>query len=688
MYTRIWGLLLPLLLLPLRAQAGDLYHIRQLSERELTNTYATMLLDACHHANQVWQESTNDPAAGYWGSGRSDNMNEGIRAVAGMVLACGALVKYDGALSNADRQGCLRKANRAIHYAVSSHRTGAGKCTDGKPWGGSWQSAMWTATLGFGAWLIWDDLDPGLREGVERIVASEADRFLAVKPPGALPGDTKAEENGWDMTCLSLAPSMFPAHPHAAAWREKAIEYMMNTLSVPQDAQDGAVVDGRPVSEWFTGANLQPDFTLENHGFFHPAYVGCSSYFLTQAAMYCIYGGRPIPQAATHHLMDTWKMFQAIILPGGESAFPQGMDWELHGLSFINLYASLASYQKDALAARLENNCLQYLRAWQMMRQGDMAIPGSRLGFTRHAICAEQAAYAYIAHQVFGPPVQSVSADKAAAELRGVLRHGPVGFIAQRTGSKLASFSWKNRMMGLVMPIGPGHEGNPHFTVPITSGLVGSFELAPKRDAAPKALESEWTETPGGFETTGSLLLNGGLLKQTLRVSAVGESAVVYQDRVTALTNITVSRELGVPFGVENDEVTGGKRVVYDGGRQRTFIWQQPQPAVALPGNWANVDGRLGVVMAAGSGLSYEQASAYDPHSAVCADILYGSFRDQQQRFKAGDQVARRIVVFFTEVTPKKTAALAASVKVEEGPQSRVLHFKLPEGGRADVPLL
>ena len=27
--------------------------------------------------------------------------------------------------------------------------------------------------------------------------------------------------------------------------------------------------------------------------FFHPSYVGCSSYFMTQAAMYYTYAGRP-----------------------------------------------------------------------------------------------------------------------------------------------------------------------------------------------------------------------------------------------------------------------------------------------------------------------------------------------------------------------------------------------------------
>jgi len=271
---------------------------------------------------------------------------------------------------------------------------------------------------------------------------------------------------------------------------------------------------------------------------------------------------------------------------------------------------------------------------------------------------------------------------------QGVTSHEYVKFIAHRTGTKLVSFSCKNRMMGMVIPIGPGHEGNPHFTVPITSGLVGSFHLAMNRDTKVMALSNVWSETPHGFETAGTLLLNGERLMQTLSITSVGESAVVYQDRVTALGDVTLSRELGVPVGIENDEVTGGQRVVYHRDGQRTFTWEHPQGFVALPGNWANVDGRLGVVMAAGSGLEYQQASGYHPQTAVGADVLYGSFQDDPRQLKAGEQLPRRVVVFFTEVSPRKTAALAESVKIEEGPSGRVLHLKLPEGGRAEVPLL
>src|SRR5690349_5446642 len=145
--------------------------------------------------------------------------------------------------------------------------------------------------------------------------------------------------------------------------------------------------------------------------------------------MHFVYAHRPIPQAAMHHLLDVWQMFQGILLPSGEPAYPQGMDWELHGITVINLFASLATYQKDPVAARLEQQCLQYERAWQEMENGNLEVPGSRLGFTRHAICAEQAAYGFLAHKLFGAPTKELSAHKLASRVNGVRTYDFAGFI-------------------------------------------------------------------------------------------------------------------------------------------------------------------------------------------------------------------------------------------------------------------
>lgn len=686
-------LYLLVLLLPVCASAKDLYQIHTLTEPEVLQTYTQLLEAACQYADQDWTNSSFDAAAGYWGDGVSIG-NEGIRTISDMVLACGTLLKYDHGLGASERRDLQTKATAALRYVVATHFTGSQKCTDGKQWGGldrpghrAWQSSYWTSDLALGAWLIWDQLDPGLQKGVERVVAAQDDLLSRGNPPTNFRLDTKAEENGWDVPCLVLGELMFPSNPHAALWHETALKYMMNTLSTAADLHDTNLVDGKPVNQWVLGANLYPDFTLENHGFFHPSYVGCSSYFLTQAEMYYAYAGKPIPQAATHHLMDVWRMFRTIILPWGETADPQGMDWELHGLPFIDLYATLATHDQDRFAARMEQSSLQYLHAWQIMCHGSLTLPGSPFGITRHAINAELASYGFLAHKIFGPSIKPLTARAANAQEEGVWEYPYVKFIEQRTLQKFASFSWKNRIMGLLMPI-EDHLSNPEFIVPIANGFVGSFELTPRGDAKTTVIEHSWEKTPDGFETTGTLLLDGGRLKQTLRMISVGSQTVVYEDRVTALTNTTVRGERGVPIGIENDSLTGGTRLVSDEDGQITFNWQKTQKPVALPGSWANVDGRLGVVMMDGAGMAYAQAHSYSGGLAVYTDILYGSYSNQHRQFKAGDEVAHRVGIFYVEVTPKETASLAKSCRIEAGPGGKVLRFKQPDGKVVEAPLL
>jgi hypothetical protein len=611
-----------------------------------------------------------------------------------MVLAGATLLKYDDSLGADERRELLRKVTAALHYVTASHRTGTQRCADGKPWGAtdrfgpeSWQSGMWTGTLACGAWLVWDKLDPALQQAVQRVIVWEDDVLAGREPPHGLWLDTKAEENGWEVPCLVLGELMFPMHPHAAKWHEAALKYMMNTLCTEADTHDARPVDGRAVNQWVTGANLQPDFTLENHNIFHPSYVGCSCYFLTQAAMYYTYAGRPVPQTAGHHLSDTWRMFQSIILPWGESAYPQGMDWELHGLVFINLYAALATRDADPFAARMEQCSLQYMRAWQIMCGGSLAFPGSNLGFTRHAINAEQAAYGLLAHQVFGRSVGAMTAAAAAGAEKGVRDYPYVDFIAQRSEKKFASFSWKNKVMGLVIPIGEGHEDNPDFTTPIPDGLVGSLELSPRGDVRMKVVEHLRRRTPEGFETSGTMLVNGGRIKQTLRVYSLGNQAVVFEDRLTALADVTVIRERGVPAGIENDQITGGTRIVTDRDGQMKLPGQHIDQVVALSGSWANVDGRLGIVMLAGAGIAYQRSSRYSPGISVCSDILYGSFSGQTRRFNAGDEIEHRVAIFFVEVTAQQTSALAQSCRIETAPSARLLHFKQPDGTKTQVPM-
>lgn len=680
------------------AARRDVYSIRELSEREMLETYEQLLTDACSNAAAEWKIAEFDARAGFWGDGASGG-NGGIRTTVSMLLACATLIRYGGRIDHATRADLTAKSLATIRFTTATHQTGSASCPDGKRWGatpgfgpGSWQSGMWTGTLGWASFLIRDQLGAELQQSLQRVIEWECDILSRRPPPNGLWLDTKAEENGWEVPCLVMGTLMFPSHPHSSEWQQTACRYMMNTLCTEADTHDSSLVDGRPTNEWVKGANLQPDYTLENHNIFHPAYVACSTYFLTQAVMYYTGARRPIPEAATHHLLDTWRMFQTILLPWGEAACPQGMDWELHALPFINLYASLATHWRDSLAARLEQCSLQYLHAWQTMCGGSLATPGSPFGFVRHAINAEQASYGLLAHKIFGAAVEPISDRAAVEEEQGVRDYPYVDFIAHRTHEKFASFSWKNKIMGLLIPIGAGHEGNPDFTAPIQNGFVGSFELDVAAPGNPSSkitvLDHTRLKTPEGFETTGTLLTNEGKLKQTLRMTSIGDRVVVYEDHVIALESVTITAEHGMPFGIENDEITGGSRTITNEHGQTISDWKHQKPALPIPGSWVNIDSRVGIAVIAGSGISYVQAQGYSRGISICSDILYGSTSDKPQHFAGGNEVVHRLAVFAVGVTPDETEALFRSCKLEMNATGALLRFDQLGGTRASVKLL
>ncbi len=672
-----------LLILSVSARAG-VYTVKpSISNDELMGLYKTMIAQYCLFAEGKYQPAAFGEGAGYWGNGISGG-NEGIRAVANTALAYAVAAKKIDLQNDRLRSLYVKRATAGVRFVTLTHSTSKQVCTDGKQWSRSWQSAMWTGTVCMAAWIVWDELDADTKELVKRVAEYEADRFLPLTPPGAEWGNTRAEENGWDLTCIAAAASMFPDHPNAAKWRTKCIEYMMNTVSVAADEEDSTIVDGRPVRDWVCTVNYHPDFSLDNHGFFHPSYTMVSPAEVGTGALFFAYGGHPVPQASGHHLLDTWKCLQTIMMPHGYWAYTQGMDWAVNSDGHIHYLAFLASYGKDPLGLGMEKIVAQYIRGHQMLHGGKFAGPSSRLGFAREAICAERLCYAYLMHKMFGfaEKERTIRDEKA---LLGVRYYQYADMMSHRTGSKFASFSWKNKVLGVVMPIGPGHEANPYFTTPRADGFVGTITC---KDLAGKSRieKPDWQKTATGFETTGTIILNDGVLKQELRFVSVGEKTVVYADRITALKDVTVTREQGVPIGIENDEYTGNVRKLYYQSGSETIVGLGTQDLIRIPGNWANLDGRLGIVAVSGSGLAYEDVRNYNRDGAL-QDTLFGSFSDSSRSVKAGKQVARRIAVVFTDVSPTETARLAREIRVEKSSKGDILRLVLPEGGESRVAL-
>jgi hypothetical protein len=327
----------------------------------------------------------------------------------------------------------------------------------------------------------------------------------------------------------------------------------------------------------------------------------------------------------------------------------------------------------------MEKRVAQNMREQQRIYgTGRLAGPASSLGYARDCIQTERTAYALLYHKYIGPPADDpAAAQRTWRALNGVRRHFNSDFITHRTGSKFASFSWKNFIMGELVPMSPDHAGNPHFTTPITSGFVGSFAIADPNAKGLKVIERTWRMLADGFETRGTLSINGGFLKQEIVFASVGERAVICLDRVTAVKDVRIEQQIGVPVGIQNDELNGDRRTLcYEGGSQ-IITGPNTDQTIRIPGKWANVDGRLGVIAPIG-GLVYRDMPKYNRNGAR-EDFLYGSFSAEPREYKAGDVVAQRALVFLTETSAEETASLASKVRL----YGTRLSVELPEGSYA-----
>ncbi|NUR29957.1 MAG: hypothetical protein HOV83_29590 [Catenulispora sp.] len=251
-------------------------------------------------------------------------------------------------------------------------------------WGNNWQSPLWAFYTGQAAWLVWDRLSPLERDWVARMMASEADRvasgndvFLTSDPASPqlyqydkshtdiTPGDTKTEENNWDAQLLGLAVAMMPNHPHAADWQRRNEDLLIAAAAMPGDLNNTDTVNGRKLSDWLQGYNLQADGTLQNHNILHPLYMTALDQSLQQVGTFAL-AKQCAPQAAGMNINSVYDALtkttsfkyapqpgnpaeyvtspistpngHAIYEPGSANInYPQGNDW---GTQFPAYYGS------------------------------------------------------------------------------------------------------------------------------------------------------------------------------------------------------------------------------------------------------------------------------------------------------------------------------------------------------------
>ena len=300
-------------------------------------------------AESFWRASDlTEPRTGYFaavGPGVTQPRGAGNIAMAYATLLAGR--PGQASFGSVSRGVLLDHAIQTIrHEAITSKLSGAGYDRWG---GGTWQASLETYGWGYAAHLLWDELDADTRARVERVVTAEAD-ILVTKPiESGTPGNTAAEDAGWNTPTPALAAVMFPADPARAAWEETAKRLALNATSRAEDEGVDELVDGAPLRDWIVSVNANPDHTLENHGFFNPIYQQVVHVNIGEAAMIYAQAGHPLPEAFSFRTEEIWDgILGPLTADDGDLILTAGQDWTSKDYQHLDYLTVLATRMRRA----------------------------------------------------------------------------------------------------------------------------------------------------------------------------------------------------------------------------------------------------------------------------------------------------------------------------------------------------
>lgn len=572
------------------------------------------------YIEQYWYE--DDADHGHFGSlDIRDFQPEGgpinemiVRSMAQEMQGYAALYKsehFDPDVAKIERPLLLDRLNRCIRWLCAHHLSGTRRTDplewDGQ-WGDDWESSPWTADMTMAAHHVWDDLAPEACEAVLRVLAFEANRFIDVDPPDGRWLDTKAEENGWDSYLLAWAYCMQPNHPNAKAWLDRGKLFAVNTFTTDLDRVDTRLLDDRPVKDWVCTQTAHPDLTVENHGSFHPGYLGCGGLLILGRLAFTLTNKTPPPHYA-HHLVDAWQILRRFSLPNGFTAYPSGQDWTYHEPEVSIQHAIMAKEFGDPIAGHMLWHAIRYVDE-SMRYPGDGRFngrmppaAGGRYFQFETGVMGQLGGLAIVGM----PDVQPISPKEFRREQIGTEAYPYVWLQVRRSKQGLFSFAWRSLshgVMGMVVPA-----GGENVLGSDQDAFTGRFEINDERLKPNPICHTNHTSNRG-FSTTGVVTYAKGQIRQSIAVIALedGETSLIV-DWTVADDDITLSLNEGFGVYIMNDFMDDNRvGISFEGGRRTVKGVGGRARIIGTGSTWIKIAGCLGIETD-GDQIYYEDAS-------------------------------------------------------------------------------
>lgn len=561
------------------ARAGEPPH-------PLIPEYSNLLVTYACQAKELWHAA---PDGGYWGD-RLDakDQNGAVRGSANTLLTYAMLIH---ALDNdwmnpkdvktltaagLGREQMLELVRLNLAYLTAHHKSAPGATAP--QWGYGWQTPLWLQAMGMAALLEWKELGDGLRQDVKRVAAAEADWVASRPPKDFANGDTGAEENAWNTAAPALALALQPQATSATAWARTLKSYAVNTYSRQGEKGEGQF------AELVSTGNLNADWSLVNHHFFHPDYLQVSGMHLGEAWLILklgdgINGTQTAEEFAPfglYNVAEVWRhTMRPLLLPTGEFAYPAGNDWTFHCSTNQGYFAYIATALDDYDAAEAEARGLEHLKNRREVSPPGRLLGDSNLEYWWEPLVCKRMCTAMLLHEMRPGVVRRLEPSATVDALTTTTEFPAVDIWLHRTPDYFFSISAGKTRLGYFVPMGDAASASPYNTLPMKDGLVppGEWKLKKVEPRAGDLARAVEFEADG--VTTGAALCM--------------ERSVVLFTR----------GGLG-PLFVENDSLTApGRTVETDAARVHIPMLKKVKPAW-LPGPWINVDNCMGLVCADG----------------------------------------------------------------------------------------
>lgn len=535
-----------------------------LGERALTLTRREV--GALQRGLHAWEK---DPAARIFTKG--GHTEHEVRPQTQAMIGFAVVARFGP--EEAERAAALGDLVAMLRFVAPTHSMGEMTCSDGKKWKGQWQSALWAYQAGVAAWLVWERIPEDLKPLIANMVAVEADRFVGQDPPHQIKNDTKAEENAWNATVVSLAACMMPGDARAGAWRETAVRWQLSSFLTEEDTRSAKVVDGKAIRDYKLGANIHPDYSLENHNRVHPSYMSTIGLNLMQHFSYR-WAKAKSPEALNYNAGPIYTLLKRFSHPDGRMHFPNGQDWELHRWT-PSVHAKMNVLFNDPEAAYLERMSLETMEKMQARSaEGGTMLREEYIFPSFPGMVVTGYAVTFLIHLEYGEGAPPCSEEEFLRKNTGVWEMKDGQFIFQRTGKGFVSFSWGSRVMGQAIPFTLDLLGSPY-----EAGFVGTIaaEGESQRTLSPRVEEMRVTKREDGFEVAARLSRCGGAVEQKVAFVSLGEGRVVYAQQIKALREVKLKTMQTGTIGIINEP---------------EWVYQAGPRKIAWAGGKAEIDGR------------------------------------------------------------------------------------------------